>query len=90
MLIGVCQSIYEQHKTSFENLAARSTYHFRSEDQDGYYQIAINVFVFTDNSTWTKMQILKNLFQECGISPDTLSFELIPIAKETENNEPIQ
>lgn len=90
MLIEVCQSVYQQHKTSFENLAAKSTYHFRSEDQEGYYKIAINVFVFTDNSTWTKMQILKNLFQECGISPDTLSFELIPIAKETENNEPIQ
>lgn len=90
MLIEVCQSVYQQHKTSLENLAAKSTYHFRSEDQEGYYKIALNVFVFTDNSTWTKMQILKNLFQECGISPDTLSFELTPIAKDSENNEPIQ
>lgn len=90
MLIEVCQSVYQQHKTSFENLAAKSTYHFRCEDQEGYYKIALNVFVFTDNSTWTKMQILKSLFQECGISPDALSFELTPIAKESDNNEPIQ
>lgn len=30
MLIEVCQSVYQLHKTSFENLAAKSTYHFRS------------------------------------------------------------
>lgn len=90
MLIEVCQNVYQLHKTAFENLAAKSSYHFRSEDQEGYYKIALNVFVFTDNSTWTKMQILKNLFQECGISPDTLSFELTPIAKESESNEPVQ
>ncbi len=83
MLIEVCQTIYQLHKTAFENLAAKSTYHFRCDEQDGYYRIAPKVFVFTDNSTWTKMQVLKSLFQECNINPDSLSFELTPIARES-------
>lgn len=83
MLTEVCQSVYQQHKAAFENLASKSTYYFRSDKQDGYYPIAPNVFVFTDNNTQTKMQILRNLFHDCGISPDSLSFELTPIAKES-------
>lgn len=89
MLIDLCAAIYREYKTIIEFLCSKKSNNFYSEAHGGYTQFAPGCYVFSDNSTQTKMSIINQLFRECSISDDELSFDLVPLNQDSENEQHI-
>lgn len=44
----------------------------------GYSEVALGTDVYTSSSTWSKMQLLRDLFHRLGVDTDELVFHLVP------------
>ena len=84
MLLELCGMIYENHKTAVDYLCSKDSW-FHTEEQKGRTSFAPGCFVFSDNSTQTKMTIINVLFKECSIPDEALTFDLQPIQNSTDD-----
>lgn len=75
MLIQVCGHILIEKRSTIEWLCANEKYGF-STTQDGWKrELAQGIYVWTDNSTASKINILRGMFEECNIPTSELVFE---------------
>lgn len=75
MLIQVCGHILIEKRSTIEWLCANEKYGF-STTQDGWKrELAQGMYAWTDNSTASKISILRGMFEECNISASELIFE---------------
>ena len=75
MLIQVCGHILIEKRSTIEWLCANEKYGF-STTQDGWkHELAQGMYVWTDNSTVSKTNILRGMFEECNIPTSELVFE---------------
>lgn len=75
MLIQVCGHILIEKRSTIEWLCANEKYGFSTTQGDGRYEFVTGMYVWTDNSTATKINILHGMFGECNISASELVFE---------------
>lgn len=75
MLIQVCNHLLLEKRSTLEWLCANEKTGFSSSPESGRKEFGPNMFVWTDNSTITKIAILHRLFEECNISSSELIFE---------------
>lgn len=75
MLIQLCGHILISKRSTLEWLCANEKFGFSSEPETGRHQIAKNLYVWTDNSTSSKLSIIRGLLTECGIPLSDLVFE---------------
>lgn len=75
MLIQVCGHILIEKRSTIEWLCANEKYGF-STTQDGWRrELVQGIYVWTDNSTASKINILRGMFEECNIPASELVFE---------------
>lgn len=86
MLIQVCGHILLDKRSIIEWLCANDKNGFHTQPESWRIELAPHVYVWTDNSTATKINILKGLFQECNIPTSELIFEFRE-EQEGENDE---
>ena len=84
MLIQVCGHILLEKRSTIEWLSANEKYGFYSLPDIGRYSLASNIYVWTDNSTNSKIWILNGLFTECNIPASELVFEFRPELNDAE------
>lgn len=75
MLIQVCGHILIEKRSTIEWLCANEKYGFSTILGDGRCEFVTGMYVWTDNSTATKINILHGMFEECNISASELVFE---------------
>mgnify|MGYP004563462969 FL=1 len=75
MLIQVCGHILIEKRSTIEWLCANEKYGFSTTQGDGRCEFVTGMYVWTDNSTATKINILHGMFEECNISASELVFE---------------
>lgn len=75
MLIQLCGHILVSKRSTLEWLCANEKHCFTNKPEDGRYKIANEMYVWTDNSTTTKLHIIRGLLNECGIPLSNLIFE---------------
>ena len=75
MLIQVCNHILREKRSTIEWLCANEKYGFYTTPESWRRQLAPNMYVWTNNSTSTKINILRGLFEECNIPSAELAFE---------------
>ena len=83
MLVNVCTLALHDHRATFEWMSASEKNHLSTESEDWNTKIADNIYVWSSNSTITKIGILRGIFDDCNISGSELVFEFRP---EAENN----
>lgn len=75
MLIQVCGHILIEKRSTIEWLCANEKCGF-STTQDGWKrELAPSLYIWTDNSTASKISILRGMFEECNIPTSRLVFE---------------
>ena len=84
MLINVCMLVLLEHRATFEWMSANEKCHIAKENADWRTEITDNFYVWTANSTITKIGILRSIFDECGVSGSELVFEFRSESEETE------
>jgi len=75
MLIQVCSHILLEKRSTVEWLCANEKSGFHTKPETWRRELAPNIYVWTDNSTATKIGILTGLFKECSIPASELVFE---------------
>ena len=85
MLINVCMLVLLEHRATFEWMSANEKCHIAKEDADWRTEITDNFYVWTANSTITKIGILRSIFDECGVSGSELVFEFRPESQESDD-----
>ena len=75
MLIQVCGHVLIEKRSTIEWLCANEKYGFSTTQGDGRCEFVTGMYVWTDNSTATKINILHGMFEECNISASELVFE---------------
>lgn len=75
MLIQVCGYILIDKRSTIEWLCANEKQDFLTHPEIGRHELAPKLYVWTDNSTATKINILQGLFKECNIPASELIFE---------------
>lgn len=75
MLIQVCGHILIEKRSTIEWICANEKYGFSTTQGDGRCEFVTGMYVWTDNSTATKINILHGMFGECNISASELVFE---------------
>ncbi len=75
MLIQVCSHILLEKRSTVEWLCANEKSGFHTKPETWRRELAPNIYVWTDNSTATKIGILTGLFKECSIPTSELAFE---------------
>lgn len=75
MLIQVCGHILIEKRSTIEWLCVNEKYGFSTTQGDGRCEFVTGMYVWTDNSTATKINILHGMFEECNISASELVFE---------------
>ena len=75
MLIQVCNHILLEKRSTIEWLCANEKAGFSTTPESWRRELAPNMYVWTDNSTITKIGILHGLFDECNIPSSELVFE---------------
>lgn len=84
MLIQVCGHILIEKRSTIEWLCANEKCGF-STTQDGWKrELAPSLYIWTDNSTASKISILRGMFEECNIPTSKLIFEFRSEQKEDE------
>lgn len=79
MLVKVLQLVYELEPAKIHSLVRRSGYPasaFRKDEDHGYSKITDGVYAKTSSSTASKIELLKNVFDLCGIEQAELVFEM--------------
>lgn len=75
MLIQVCGHILIEKRSTIEWLCANEKCGFSTKQEDWRRGLAAGIYVWTDNSTATKINILHGMFEECNIPASELIFE---------------
>ena len=75
MLIQVCGHILLEKRSTVEWLCANEKNGFYTTPESWRRKLATGLYVWTDNSTATKISILNGLFMECNIPASELTFE---------------
>lgn len=75
MLIQVCGHILREKRSTIEWLCANEKYSLSTTPEEGKYELAPGIYVFTHNNTITKIYILRGMFTECNIPASELVFE---------------
>lgn len=84
MFLQVCQQLLLDKRSTVEWLCANEKYGFSTISGGYRVELAPGIFAYADTSTATKISYLRGLFEECGISPSLLIFELRPKVEEVE------
>ena len=75
MLIQVCRQILLEKRAIIEWLCANEKCGFDTTSGSYNHELATNIYVWTSNSTASKIDILRGLFSECNIPASELIFE---------------
>lgn len=86
MLIQVCSHILSEKRATIEWLCANEKNGFHTQPESRRKELAPDVYVWTNNSTATKISNLTGLFMECNIPASELVFEFRD-AEATESDE---
>lgn len=78
MLEQLCKLLYADNPTGMGYLATKESWLY-SKNQDGMARVADNCFVYVANSTNTKKNTIKYIFEQLEINPASLEFELVPL-----------
>ena len=76
MQIDVVKYLLEQHTTKIMSLCADQKFYDLSllETTNNFTEISRSVFLYTNCSTRTKINILKKIFEQCNVDQSELSF----------------
>lgn len=85
MLIQICGHVLQEKRSTIEWMCANESHGFSQTLEDWRKELDRGIYVWTDNSTATKISILKGMFDECNIPQSELVFEFRP-----EENEAMQ
>ena len=75
MLLQVCNHILREKRSTIEWLCANEKSCFSTSPESWIRELAPNMYVWTDNSTATKINILHGMFDESNIPASELVFE---------------
>ena len=75
MLVQVCGHLLLEKRSTLEWLCANEKSGFHTMPESWRRELAPNIYVWTDNSTATKISILNGMFAECNIPTSELVFE---------------
>lgn len=75
MLVQMCAHVLLENRPTIEWLCASEKNSFSNKPETWRREFAPGLFVWSDNSTYTKLNILHGLFDECNIPYSDLSFE---------------
>ena len=78
MLIQVCGHIMLEKRSTIEWLCANEKHGFHHLPETWRKELAPGLYVWTDNSTYTKISILHGMLEECNIPGSELVFEFRP------------
>lgn len=84
MLINVCILAMHEHRATFEWMSAGEINHLSTKPEDWNSEISDGIYVWSSNSTATKIGILRGIFEECNIQGSELSFEFRPESEDDE------
>lgn len=85
MLVELCAMLHDKHKTAVELYCAKgASVYFSAQKESGYARFAEGCYVSPNNSTQQKMYIIGQLFKECALPDDALTFELAPLQTNAE------
>ena len=77
MFVSVVKLIYEIAPVTINRLADNSDYlYLVKTPSTGYVNISDSVYLYKNNSTMSKINTLKRIFDECGIQEESLLFEV--------------
>ena len=83
MLLQVCGHCLLEHRSTIEWLCANKKCGLNNQSDPSYAEIATGLYVWSSNSTSSKVSILHGIFTECNIPYSELVFEFRP---ETESD----
>lgn len=75
MLIQMCNHVLLEKRSTIEWMCANEQHGFSHSYESWRKELATGLFVWTDNSTYTKINILRGMFEECNIPGSELVFE---------------
>ena len=75
MLIQVCGHVLLEYRPTIEWLCANEKHGFSYKSESWRRELGQDMYVWSDNSTNTKLSILHGLFNACDISYSELAFE---------------
>ena len=78
MLIQMCNHVLLEKRSSIEWLCANEEHGFSHSPETWRKELAPGLYVWTDNSTYTKINILRGMLNECNIPASELVFEFRP------------
>lgn len=88
MLVQVCGLVYLENRPTVEWVCANNKFCMHNESASDRTEFAPGHYVWSSNSTETKLGILRPLFDECGIDQSELVFEFLPdYAQDDEQSE---
>ena len=87
MLIQMCNHVLLEKRSTIEWLCANEEHGFSHTPETWRKELAPGLYVWTDNSTYTKINILRGMLNECNIPLSELVFEFRADETENENEE---
>ena len=78
MLLQMCAHVWLENRPTIEWLCANEKSSFSNKPEVWYKEFSPGLFVWADNSTYSKINVLHGLFDECNIPYSELSFEFRP------------
>ena len=75
MLIQMCNHVLLEKRSTIEWLCANEEHGFSHTPETWKKELAPGLYVWTDNSTYTKINILRGMLNECNIPLSELVFE---------------
>ena len=75
MLIQMCNHVLLEKRSSIEWLCANEEHGFSHTPESWRKELASGLYVWTDNSTYTKISILRGMLNECNIPLSEVVFE---------------
>ena len=75
MLIQMCNHVLLEKRSTIEWLCANEEHGFSHTPESWRKELAPGLYVWTDNSTYTKINILRGMLNECNIPLSELVFE---------------
>ena len=75
MLVQVCGHILMEKRSTIEWLCANENHGFSHTPETWRKELAPNLYVWTENNTYTKINILRGMLNECNIPLSELVFE---------------
>jgi uncharacterized protein with ParB-like and HNH nuclease domain len=77
MFVSVVKSICERNSATINRLADKSDFLSLTRiPNNGYVQIVESIYLYKDNSTMSKINVLKKIFDECKIDKELLLLEI--------------